>query len=168
MRRRYFGAGALCALAIAVVTSAALGGAAGAAASQPREVVIHETTTFAPNHQPPVGAFTAEGLPGCSSGSFSDQPVSFSPNGTRLILDRSYVCAEGGTLTARVALHLGAIDSSGLQTADGTWRIVAGTGALADAAGSGSASGLNSGCAPVGVVFGECAFGTGTTRAWIH
>jgi hypothetical protein len=168
MRKRHFGGGALCAVAIAVLTPAALGGAAGAAASQPMEVVIHESTTFAPNHQPPVGAFTAEGLPGCSSGSFSDHPVSFAPNGIRLILDRSYVCAEGGTLTARVGLHLGTIDSSGLQTAEGTWRIVAGTAALADAAGSGSVSGLNSGCAPVGVVLGECAFGTGTTRAWVH
>jgi hypothetical protein len=168
MRKRHFGGGALCAVTVAVLTSAALGGAATPAASQPMEVVIHETTTFAPNHQPPVGAFTAEGLAGCSSGSFSDQPVSFSPNGTRIILDSSYACAEGGTLTARVALHLGTIDSSGLQTAEGTWRIVAGTGALADAAGSGSRSGLNSGCAPVGVVFGECAFGTGTTRAWVH
>jgi hypothetical protein len=153
---------------VVVVVVAALSGAATAAATAPAAAVIPEATGFAGAHQPPAGTFTASGLPGCASGTFSDQLVSFNPSGTRPIVDRTYACAGGDTLTVRVALHLGTIDAEGTQTAEATWRIVSGTGALSELSGSGSASGLNSGCAPVGTAIGECAVGAATVIANVH
>ena len=92
MRNGRFGDGALVAIAIAVLT--ALGGAAGAAASQPMEVVIHENTTFAPNHQPPVGAFTAEG-PRVAQAARLRSPGVVQPR--RHTADpRSQLCLRGG------------------------------------------------------------------------
>src|SRR3954469_13104758 len=155
-------------LATAVVAISAVGGAARAAASAPASAVIQEVTTFGGLHEPPSGTFIATGLDGCMAGSFSDQVVSFSPSGARVLLDRTYSCDDGASLTARVALHLGTTDAAGNQTANGSWRIVSATGALADVTGSGSESGGNSGCTPVGAVFGTCATGTGTTIASIH
>ena len=152
-----FGAAALLLMASLVGSSGALAGPAPAA--------IDELTTFAGQHQPPVGAFTASGIPGCPSGSFSDQVVSFNQTGTRVVIDRTYACNGGETLTARVGLHLGAIDAAGLQTVDGSWRIVGSNGTLA---GSGSLTGFNSGCAPAGTALGECATGVGTVTVALH
>jgi hypothetical protein len=152
-----FGAAVLLLVAPLVGSSGALAG--------PTPAVIHELTAFAGDHQPPVGAFTASGIPGCTSGSFSDQVVSFNQTGTRVVLDRTYACDGGEAFTARVGLHLGAIDAAGLQTVDGSWRIVASNGTLV---GSGSVTGLNSGCAPAGTALGECATGIGTVTASLH
>lgn len=166
MHKLQFGAGTMIGMLVAVV--AGLGGGATAAAAQPTPAVIHTLTTFVGEHQPPVASFTASGIPGCTSGSSSDKLVSFNPSGTRLVIDSTYVCDSGDTLTARVALHLGTIDAAGNQTADGTWRIIAATGSLADLAGSGSTTGLNSGCSPVGTALGECATGAGTVSARVQ
>jgi hypothetical protein len=166
MQKLQFGAGTV--IALLVVLAAVLGGAATAAAAEPTQATIQEVATFAGGHQGPVGSFAASGIPGCATGSFTDQVVSFNPSGTRIVLDRTYVCADGDTFTARVALHLSTIDPAGTQTADGTWRIVAATGGLAALSGSGSTTGLNSGCSPVGTAFGECTTGAGTTTVAVH
>ncbi len=166
MHKLQFGAGTMVGMLVAIV--AGLGGATTAAAAQPTPIVIHTVTTFGGNHQPPVGSFTASGIPGCTSGSSSDQLISFNPSGTRLVIDTTYVCDSGDTLTARIAVHPGTVDAAGNQTGDGTWRIVAATGSLADLAGSGSTTGLNSGCSPVGTALAECATGAGTVSAWVH
>ena len=129
---------------------------------------IQEVTTFAGSHQPPTGTFTATGLPGCSAGTLGDQLVSFSPSGARVVVDRTYTCAEGGSFVARLALHLGVVDASGRQATDGTWRIVSTSGALTGLQGTGSTGGVNTGCSPVGVVFAECLTSTSTTSALIH
>ena len=99
-----------------------------AAASPPDSVTIQEVTVFGGPHQPPSGTFTASGLRGCSSGTFSDQLISFSPSGARLKIARTYACASGGAFTARVALHLSAVDASGGQAATGRWRIISSDG----------------------------------------
>ena len=165
MHKLQFGAGTVVGMLVAIV--AGVGGGT-AVAAQPTPAVIQELSMFVGGHQGPVGAFTASGIPGCTSGSFSDQLVSFSPSGARLVLDRTYVCDDGDTLTARAALHLGIVDAAGLQTGDGSWRIVGATGTLADLAGSGSGTGLNSGCSPVGTAFAECTTGASTITASLH
>jgi hypothetical protein len=142
--------------------------AAVAVASPPAAVTIHELTVFGGPHQPPSGAFTASGLPGCSSGTFSDQVISFSPSGARIKLARTYACAGGGSLTARVALHLAAVDASGGQAVTGRWRIISSDGLHPAPAGRGSVVGENTGCAPVGEILAECAVGTGTVSATVH
>ena len=123
---------------------------------------------FGGPHQPPSGAFTASGLPGCSSGTFSDQVISFSPSGARIKLARTYACAGGGSVTARVALHLAVVDATGSQAATGRWRILSSDGLRPAPAGSGSVVGENTGCAPVGVVMAECVLGTGTVSGTVH
>ncbi|HEY4347453.1 MAG TPA: hypothetical protein VGM80_07675 [Gaiellaceae bacterium] len=171
MRKLQFGVGTFVGMTFVgmlVTVVAALGGGATAAGARPTPAVIHELTVFAGGHQPPVGTFTASGIPGCTSGSFSDQVVSFNHTGSRIVIDRTYACAGGNTLTARVGLHLGTIDAAGVQTADGSWRIISSTGALVGLDGSGSTSGLNSGCAPAGTALGECATGVGTVTASIQ
>ena len=142
--------------------------AAVAAASPPAAVTIHELTVFGGPHQPPSGTFTASGLRGCSSGTFSDQLISFSPSGARIKLARTYACAGGGSLTARAALRLAAVDASGTQAVTGRWRIVSADGLHPAPAGSGSIVGENTGCAPIGAIFAECADGTGTVSASVH
>jgi hypothetical protein len=162
-----YSTGALFAVVLLAAGLAGLGGS-GAAAAEPAPAVFQEYTVFGGLHQPPAGTFLATGLPGCISGTFADQLVSFSPSGARLVLDRTYSCDAGGTLTARVALHLAPIDADGQQAADGTWRIIAAGGAQAGLQGSGTAIGTNSGCTPVGSIFGACTTATGTVTASIH
>jgi hypothetical protein len=155
----------------AVLTVGLLGplllGLSPALADQSTPAVIQETSIFHTDHQPPSGTFTASGIPGCASGTFSDQLVSFSPSGARLILDRTYVCDGGGAFTARVALHLQPVDAAGQQTVTGTWRIVSADG-IPSLSGSGTTVGVNTGCTPIGTVFATCTSGTGTIFAKIH
>ena len=143
-------------------------GSGVAAAVTGSTATIYEQTVFGAAHQPAGGTFTAAGLPACASGTFSDRPVSFSPSGARLILDRTYTCVEGGNFSVRVALHLSVVDASGDQTVDGTWRITSSDGALTGLQGSGSGAGLNTGCSPVGSIFAQCIASSGTTTASIH
>jgi hypothetical protein len=165
-RVRYATRGLFAAVLLAAVL-AGLGGS-GAAAAAPTPVVIQEFTVFGAIHEPPTGTFVASGLAGCTSGTFADQLVYFSPSGARLVLDRTYACDAGGTLTARVALHFAPIDADGQQAADGTWRIIAADGAQAGLQGSGTGTGISSGCTPVGSIFGTCTTATGTVTGFIH
>jgi hypothetical protein len=167
MLKRTHGVSALVAAALLTAIVAGLGGTR-AAAAEPTAVVIQESTVFGAIHQPPVGTFVASGLPGCATGTFADQLVSFSPSGARLILDRTYACDAGGTVTARVALHLATIDANGQQATDGSWRIIAADGAQLGLRGSGTDAAVSSGCTPVGSIFGGCTTATGTTTASIH
>lgn len=152
---------------LAVGALAAFGAGAGTA-SVGATATIQEVTVFGTNHQPAVGTFTATGLPACASGSFNDKLVWFSPSGARLILDRTYTCAEGGSFSVRVGLHLSVVDASGNQAVDGSWRVTSSDGALTGLQGTGSTTGLNTGCAPVGSVFAPCVASSGTTTASIH
>jgi hypothetical protein len=167
MLKRNHGAGALVPAASLIAVLAGLVGTR-AAAAEPTSVVIQESTIFGAIHEPPVGTFVASGLPSCTTGTFADQPVSFSPSGARLILDRTYACDAGGTVTARVALHLATIDADGQQAADGSWRIIATDGAQAGLHGSGTDTSVSSGCTPAGSIFGACTTATGTVTASIH
>jgi hypothetical protein len=161
------GVSALVAAASLTAVFAGLGGT-WAVAAEPTSLVIQESTVFGAIHEPPVGTFVASGLPGCATGTFADQPISFSPSGARLILDRTYACDAGGTVTARVALHLATIDAQGQQDADGSWRIIAANGAQTGLQGSGTGTGISSGCTPIGSIFGACTTATGTVTASIH
>jgi hypothetical protein len=167
MLKRGHGAGALVAAALLAAVLSGLGGTR-AAAAEPTSVVIQESTVFGAIHEPPVGTFVASALPGCTTGTFADQLVSFSPSGARLVLDRTYACDAGGTVTARVALHLATIDANGQQAADGSWRIISADGAQAGLQGSGTATGVSSGCSPSGSIFGACTTATGTVTASIR
>jgi hypothetical protein len=167
IKRIRYVAGALFAAVLLAAVLAALGGSRAAAAT-PAAVMIQEFTVFGAIHQPPVGTFIASGLSGCTTGGFADNVVSFSPSGARLILDQTYSCDAGGTITARVALHLAPIDADGHQAVNGTWRIISAAGAQAGLQGSGTDTGVNSGCTPVGSVFGACTTATGTVTASIH
>jgi hypothetical protein len=158
---------AVFAVVLLAAVPAALGGSRAAAAT-PVAVMIQEFTVFGAIHQPPVGTFIASGLSGCTTGGFADNVVSFSRSGARLILDRTYSCDAGGTITARVALHLAPIDANGHQASDGTWRIISAAGAEAGLQGSGTDTGVSSGCTPMGSVFGACATASGTVTASIH
>jgi hypothetical protein len=162
--RRIWSSG-LALLAVGAVAGAL---AATVTATPGDTATIQETSVFNCCHQPPTGTFTATGLPGCTSGTLADQVVSFSPSGARLVLDRTYMCSEGGSFTARLGLHLSTVDASGEQATDGTWRIISTDGALTGLQGTGSGSGEGIGCAPIGVIFAECAGSVGTTAASIH
>lgn len=163
MKKIWSGAWALLAVGALAAVLAGTG-----AATPGNTATISEVTVFNNPHQPPTGTFTASGLPGCASGTFSDQLVSFNPSGARLVLDRTYTCSEGGSFTARVGLHLSTVDASGEQQADSTWRIISTDGALIGLQGTGSGSGVSTGCAPIGAIFAECAASTSTTTASIH
>ena len=163
MRKIWSGVWAL--LAIGALTAIL----AGPGAATPGETAtIQEVTVSNGPHQPPTGTFTASGLPGCTSGTLADQLVWFSPSGARLVVDRTYTCAEGGSFTVRLGLHLSTVDAAGEQTADSTWRIISTDGALTGLQGTGSGSGMGIGCAPIGVIFAECAGSVSTTTALIH
>jgi hypothetical protein len=167
IKRIRYAAGALFVAILLAAMLAALGGSRAAAAT-PAAVVIQEFTVFGAIHEPPVGTFIASGLSGCATGGFADNVVAFSPSGARLVLDRTYSCDAGGTITARVALHLAPIDADGDQATNGTWRIISAAGAQAGLQGSGMDVGVSSGCTPVGSVFGACTTATGTVTAAIH
>jgi hypothetical protein len=157
--------GALALLAVGVLAAIVAG---PGTATPGQTATIQEVTVFGGPHQPPSGTFTASGLPGCTSGTFSDQLVWFSPSGARLVVDRTYTCSEGGSFTVRLGLHLSTVDAAGEQTSDSMWRIISTDGALTGLQGTGSGSGVGTGCAPIGVIFAECAGGMGTTTASIH
>jgi hypothetical protein len=167
MLKRNHRVGALVAAALVTAVLSGLG-VTRAAGAEPTSVVIQETTVFGAIHEPPVGTFVASGLPGCTTGTFTDQVVWFSPSGARLVLDQTYACDAGGTLTARVALHLATIDANGQQGADGSWRIIGSDGAQAGLQGAGTDTGVSSGCTPIGSIFGACTTATGTVTASIH
>jgi hypothetical protein len=156
--------------ALALLAVGALAGIlVGAGAATPGDTAtIQEVTVFNCCHQPPTGTFTASGLPGCTSGTTADQLVWFSPSGARLVVDRTYTCTEGGSFTVRLGLHLSAVDASGEQQADSTWRIISTDGALTGLQGTGSGVGVGTGCGPIGAIFAECTGSTGTTTASIH
>jgi hypothetical protein len=156
-------AGSLLAAGVLAATVAGIG-----AASPGSDATFSEVSTFVGNHQPPAGVFTVTGVAGCASGTFGDQLVSFNPSGARVVLLRTYACAEGGTFVARVALHLSVVDASGAQAADGTWRIVSTDGALAGFQGETPVTGVNTGCAPVGEIFAECLTGAETFTVSLH
>jgi hypothetical protein len=84
------------------------------------------------------------------------------------VVDRTYTCTEGGSFTVRLGLHLSAVDASGEQQADSTWRIISTDGALTGLQGTGSGVGVGTGCGPIGAIFAECTGSTGTTTASIH
>lgn len=167
MKRVRYATGGLFAAVLLAAVLAGFGGSSAAGAA-PTAILIQEYTVFGAIHEPPAGTFVASGLAGCTSGTFADQLVSFSPSGARLVLDRTYSCDAGGILTARVALHLAPIDADGQQAADGAWRIIAAAGAQAGLQGSGTDTGISSGCTPVGSIFGACTTATGTVTAFIH
>jgi hypothetical protein len=163
MKKIWSGAWAL----LAVGALAAIMAGPGAA-TPGGTATIQEVSVSNGPHQPPTGTFTATGLPGCDSGTLADQLVWFSPSGARLMVDRTYTCSDGGSFIARVGLHLSTVDASGEQATDGTWRITSTDGALTGLQGTGSISGMGTGCAPIGAIFAECAGLTGTTTASIH
>src|SRR5205085_9565233 len=148
MKRIWRGALAL----LAVGALAAILTAAGAA-TPGETATIQEVGVSNGPHQPLTGTFTASGLPGCDSGTWADQLEWFSPSGARLVVDETYTCSGGGSFAARLGLHLSAVDASGEQASDGTWRITSADGALTGLQGTGSTSGAAIGCAPIGVIF---------------
>ena len=148
------------ALALVVGATVSLMGTVPAHGAQPTFVINTVQDAVHPPHTPPTGTFEAAGLPGCSSGTYADSLVYFTPPGTRVVVDETYSCVGGATFTARMALHVDPIAPDGTQAVAGTWRIVTSDTGLA---GSGDASGLATGCSPVGGVFGECT-GSSTGR----
>ena len=155
-------------LGVTVLATAGILTASPAAASVPAPVTIHESITFGSGHTPPVGVFTATGLPRCASGTFGDHLVNFNLGGHLLIIDRIYTCDGGAaTLTARLALHNSPPDENGNAVGGGEWTILDGTGALAAAQGSGQDNGISSGCAPTGTLFFTCQSGVSTVVASI-
>ena len=132
---------------------------AGAADAAPSPVVLATVQDGAhPPHTPPTGTFRAIGLDGCPSGSYVDSLVSFSPDGTRVVVDEIYSCIGGAAFTARLALHIAVTAADHTQGVRGTWRIIASDNGLA---GSGALTGRSTGCSPVGAVFAECTGGSG-------
>jgi hypothetical protein len=159
----------LLALCGVVLGATALLAASPAGAGVPTPVTLHESITFGTDHMPPVGVFTAEGLPRCGSGTFGDQVVNFNLGGHALVVDRTYTCDGGaGSLTARMVLHISPVDENGDASISGQWTIHGGTGSLAGAHGTGTTSGVNSGCAPIGSLFPACQTGVGTVTASIN
>jgi hypothetical protein len=156
----------MCALLVASAVAVVLAG--GGSASVGSTATFSEVTVFGTNHQSPVGTFTTTGLPDCTSGTFSDQVVSFSPSGARVVVDRTYACAEGGTFVVRLALHVSPAAADGSQATSGTWRILSTDGALAGLQGETSVDAVNTGCAPVGAIFAECTAATGTFSVSLH
>jgi hypothetical protein len=156
---------------LATVASAAVGllAASPSGAAVPTPVTLHESITFGGGHTPPVGVFTAEGLPQCSSGTFGDHLVNFNFGGRLLVVDRSYAC-EGrtGSFIARMALHIVPPDEDGVARISGEWTILDASGALAGLHGTGTTNGVNSGCAPIGSYFANCQTGVSTVAASIN
>ena len=148
------------ALALVVGATLSLMGIAPAQGAQPTFVMSTVQDAVHPPHTPPTGTFEAVGLAGCSSGTYADSLVYFTPPGTRVVVDETYSCVGGATFTARLALHIAATAPDGTQAAEGTWRIVASDTGLA---GSGGLSGLGTGCSPIGAVFADCT-GSSTGR----
>jgi hypothetical protein len=145
-------------LALVVGATLSLTGVTAAQGAQPTFVITTVQDAVHPPHTPPTGTFQGVGLVGCTSGTYADSLVFFTPPGTRVVVDETYSCAGGASFTARMALHIAATAPDGTQTAEGTWRIVASDTGLA---GSGDLSGLATGCSPIGAVFADCTGSTG-------
>lgn len=148
--------------ALTLVATATLGviGGGPTADAAPPPLVISTVADNGPRppHTPPTGTFQATGLAGCPSGTYTDSLVSFTPPGTRVVVDETYTCPGGAIFTARLALHVAVTAPDGTQAVDGMWRIVASDSGLA---GSADLTGQNTGCSPVGAVFAECTGGSG-------
>jgi hypothetical protein len=132
-------------------------------ASVPTPVTFHESVVFGTDH-PPVGAFTADGLPQCASGSFRDHLNNFNFGGHTLVVDRIYTCDGGSQFLARMVLHTQPADADGVATVDGEWTILKGTGDMAAVQGAGTTAAVNSGCTPDG----RCEAGVSTVVASVH
>jgi hypothetical protein len=147
----------------ATLAAVALFAVPAADAAVPGPITLHESVTFGTGHTPPVGAFTAVGLPECSSGSFRDHLNNFNLGGNTLVVDRIYTCDGGSSFLARMVLHMGPLTSDGTVSASGEWTILDGTGALAGTSGTGTTAATNSGCTDM-----TCETGVSTVVASIH
>jgi hypothetical protein len=146
----------------AAVAAVGLLATPAADASVPTSVTFHESVVFGTDH-PPVGAFTADGLPQCASGSFRDHLENFNFGGQTLVVDRIYTCDGGSQFLARMVLHLQPVNADGVATAGGEWTILEATGDLAGIHGTGTTAAVNSGCAD-----GRCETGVSTVVASIN
>jgi hypothetical protein len=156
-------------LGAAAVAAIGLVAAPPAGATTPTPLTLNETITFGDGHAPPVGLFTADGLPACRSGSFEDQLVNFNFGGQTLVIDRVYFCDNGtDAFLARMVLHNSPPDQSGIAVADGQWTIHDGIGSLAALRGEGTTYAVNSGCTPPGSLFFTCESGVSDVDASIH
>ena len=156
-------------LGAAVLAAIALVAAAPAGATPSTPLTLNETITFGDGEAPPVGLFTADGLPGCSSGSFEDQLVNFNLGGHTLVIDRVYFCDNGtDAFLARMVLHTSPVDENGVAVLGGEWTIQDGIGSFAALRGEGTASAVNSGCTPPESLFATCESGVSTVDASIH
>ena len=149
----------------AALAAVGLCAVSAADAAVPGPVTLHESVTFGTGHMPPVGAFTAEGLPQCASGTFRDHLINFNLGGRTLVVDRSYACeGGGGGFTARMVLQMEPVNADGIVSASGEWTILAGSGDLDAVHGTGTTEGINSGCTPAQT----CQAGVSTVVASIH
>jgi hypothetical protein len=145
--------------ALGLVSAPALGG-------PPAPLTLQESVTFADG--PPQGTFTADGLPQCSSGTFTDYLVNFNFGGHRLVVDRVYTCDAGaGGFIARMVLRNEPADENGNSYPAGNWTILKAGGSLAGMQGTGTTTGVNSGCFPTGSLFFACQNGVSTVEASI-
>src|SRR5262245_56113495 len=104
-----FGAAAMAAIGLLI--------AAPAGATTPTALTLNESITFGDGHAPPVGVFTADGLPGCDSGTFGDRLNNFNFGGHTLVIDRTYSCENGvDGFTARMVLHNEPPNEQGIAT----------------------------------------------------
>jgi hypothetical protein len=133
-----------------------------AQASVPTPVTLHESVVFGPGH-PPVGAFTADGLPQCASGSFRDHRVNFSFGGDTVVVDRIYTCNGGSEFLARMVLRFEPLNADGVVLGGGEWTILKGTGDMAAIQGTGTTAAINR-CTSEG----QCETGVSTVVASIH
>ena len=156
-------------LGAAAVAAIGLVASAPAGATTPTPLTLNETITFGDGHTPPVGLFTATGLPGCSSGSFDDHLVNFNEGGHLLVVDRIYFCDNGtDAFLARMELHNSPPDENGIAVAGGQWTIQDGIGSLAGLHGEGTTNVVASGCTPPGSLFFSCVSGVSTVDATTH
>src|SRR3954471_23999616 len=109
---------------IGLITLAVLGAAPVALAAGPTPFSLVTVDVPRASHQPVTGSFTANGVPGCASGTFADALVFFTPSGSPLVVTETYSCSEGSTFVARLQLHLAPVAPDGTQAVRGSWRIV--------------------------------------------
>jgi len=74
-------------LVVALILGLLTLGASSVYAAAPAPVTLHESVVFG-CCQPPVGDFTAAGLPGCDSGTLTDRLNQLNLGGHRLVVDR--------------------------------------------------------------------------------
>ena len=155
--------------ALLVVAGLLAPGAATAAAGSPTQLALQESVVFGTGHQQPIGVFAAVGLSGCESGTFVDHLNQLNEGGHTLVVDRSYSCnGDTSTFTARMVLHLEPVDANGNQTVVGEWTILDSSGGLSGVHGTGTTSGVSSGCTPIGAQLPMCQTGVSTVTASIQ